>query len=130
MSKSNRCFGTYDYSSTCLNCPSATPCQGATRKREREEYEMYHRTNTPKEERKVELDKEWEAILPCAKCSDKMKRLCRFYNTFHRPDYPPIFHITITCDDKEEQIDEPVEIPTELCDKSPLMFDGEDRRED
>lgn len=54
-----------------------------------------------KAERKERLDIEWAEKLPCATCHEKMKRLCKFYNTFRRPDYPQIFSIDkITCQDK------------------------------
>jgi hypothetical protein len=63
-----------------------------------------------KEERKARLDNEWEAKLPCANCHSRMQKMCKYYNTFKRPDYPTdIFNIgEITCSDR---VDPPTATP-------------------
>lgn len=62
------------------------------------------RGNETKEERKERLDTKWLKGLPCYTCHPKMQKLCKYYNTFSRPDYNyEQFKIgKITCDDYME----------------------------
>lgn len=113
MAKSNimgkpGCYGTYDYDHTCLRCECGSKCLDYTRDREEEDIQVRdtqmkkYKDNETKEGRTKRLDEEWYKKLPCHTCHPKMQKLCKYYNSFKRPDYNnEQFKIgDILCDDK------------------------------
>lgn len=99
------CFGKYQYEYTCFRCSCDLRCLEHTKAKEAINMNRNNvRSTESHDERKERLDKEWLKRLPCYTCHSKMQKLCKYYNTFNRPDYnAEQFNVgEITCDDKIE----------------------------